>query len=171
MDKIDIAGLKIDALTKARLLDAITARAKAGQKTFLTTAYSEFLYQELKDQGVLEMLNQADIAVADGMGIFWANKFLSTPLTFKNYWLKILQAIWQAFWTLSLIIFKPSALKKTIPEKIVGADLIWDLAKLASENNFSIYLLGGFGNTPETAANILADFCSKTYNLQLTTYY
>ncbi|HYV33363.1 MAG TPA: WecB/TagA/CpsF family glycosyltransferase, partial [Candidatus Limnocylindria bacterium] len=42
-------------------------------------------------------------------------------------------------------------IKSALPEKIVGADLVWDLAKMASENNLSIFLLGGFGNTPELA--------------------
>lgn len=155
MEKIDIAGLKIDPITKSDLLNRILVRAKNGQKTFITTPYSEFLYHCLLHPKDEAMLNSSDFAVADGIGILWAAKFLSIPITAKNYLLKIIQSFWQAFWTLSLIIAKPSSLKIIIPEKIVGADLIWDLAKLAEKNNFSIYLLGGFNDTPKLAAQKL----------------
>lgn len=189
MTKLDIAGLKIDAMTKKELLATIGKNIAAGKKIWVTTPYSEFLYAGLRDPEVLQMLNQADIAVPDGIGIFWAAKYLSIPLTAKSYWGKIAQAIWQAKYTLAAILLRPSWVK-TLPsgvilrpqtgktsvaeesqhqdngilrpdalpqdgagrwEKISGADLIWDLAKLAAENNLSVYLLGGFGNTPQLA--------------------
>jgi UDP-N-acetyl-D-mannosaminuronic acid transferase (WecB/TagA/CpsF family) len=73
MQKIDIAGLKIDIITRPDLLNQILVRAKNNQKTFLTTTYSEFLHAGLKNPKILEMLNQANIAVADGIAIIWAN--------------------------------------------------------------------------------------------------
>lgn len=152
MNKIDIAGLKIDSITKAELLEQLSSRLATGQKTFLTTPYSEFLYRILWSPKDLTVLNRADYAVADGLGIIWAAKYFSLPLTAKNYWLKILQASWQAAWTLSLALLFPQRLKTIIPEKIVGADLIWDLAGLAEKTGRSIYLLGGFGDTPQKAA-------------------
>lgn len=152
MNKIDIAGLKIDGITKAELLEQLSRRLATGQKTFLTTPYSEFLYRILWSPKDLAVLNRADYAVADGLGIIWAAKYFSLPLTVKNYWLKILQASWQAAWTLSLSLLFPQRLKTIIPEKIVGADLIWDLADLAEKTGRSIYLLGGFGDTPQKAA-------------------
>ncbi len=162
MQKIDVAGLKIDAITKQELLQALLKRIQAGEKTFITTPYSEFLYHIFQKPKLLEIFNKADFAVADGIGIFLAKKYLSIPLTFKNYWLKILQSGFQLKYTLASIIFYPSFVKSALPEKIVGADLIWDLAKQASENNLSIYLLGGFNNTAELTAKKLT-----TYNLQL----
>src|SRR5262245_44140432 len=95
MDKIDIAGLKVDAITKVQLLTAIRESIIVSQKTWVTTVYSEFLYAGLKDQQILEMLNKADIAVADGIGIFWAKKFLGLPLSAKSFWGKVFQACWQ----------------------------------------------------------------------------
>jgi N-acetylglucosaminyldiphosphoundecaprenol N-acetyl-beta-D-mannosaminyltransferase len=149
MEKINVAGLKVDAIPKRELIDILRLRISRGQKTFITTLYSEFLYAAIEDRGVLDMLNQADIAVADGIGIIWAAKYLSVPLTAKNYWLKILQAVWQAKYSLAAIVFRPQWIKSIIPHKIVGADLIWDLTKFAADHNLSVYLLGGFGDTPE----------------------
>jgi len=155
MDKIDIAGVNTDAISKQELLEEIERRAKNGQKTWLTTLYSEFLHAALRDETVLAMLNKADIAVADGIGIMWAAKFLSIPLTANGYWTKIMQALWQAVYTGAMIILAPKKIRSVIPEKIVGADLVWDLSKLAADNGWSVYLLGGFDDTPELAAKKL----------------
>jgi N-acetylglucosaminyldiphosphoundecaprenol N-acetyl-beta-D-mannosaminyltransferase len=152
MLKIDIAGLKVDAITKKLLLDGITSRIKSGQKTFVITPYSEFLYHGFQDPKLLEIFNQADFSVADGIGLFWAKRFLDIPLTAKSFWGKVFQAAWQIKYSLAAIIFYPRWIKSALPEKIVGADLIWDLAKLAADNNLSVYLLGGFGDTPQLAA-------------------
>ena len=150
MHKIDVAGLKIDTLPKSELIDKLKNRIALNQQTWVTTVYSEFLYAALKDPRVMTMLNQADIAVPDGIGIFWAHKFLNLPLTAKSYLGKILQSLWQIKLTLLKLLFK-----KRDFETIPGSELIWDIAKMAEENNFSIYLLGGFGNTPKLVSNIL----------------
>jgi N-acetylglucosaminyldiphosphoundecaprenol N-acetyl-beta-D-mannosaminyltransferase len=158
MSKIDIAGLKIDAITKKQLLEAVFSRIKGGQKTFITTPYSEFLYHAFREPKLLEVFNKADFAVADGIGIFWAKRYLEIPLISAtlirgrisvSYWLMILQALWQLIYSLAAVVFYPKWIKSALPEKIVGADLVWDLAKLAANNNLSIFLLGGFGETPE----------------------
>jgi len=171
MTKIDIAGLEIDAITRTDLLKKTEARLKAGTQTFITTPYSEFLYHILWSPKSLKFLNLADFAVADGIGIMWAAKFFSLPLTAKKFWHKILQAWWQAFYTLLFILVSPSQIKKIIPEKIVGAELVWDLADLAAKNNWSIFLLGGFGDTPRLAAEKLKEHCKKIYGLGLNVHF
>src|SRR5580704_6968104 len=104
MSKVDIAGLKIDAITKKEFLDLVLARIKSGQKTFVTTPYSEFLYYGFQNPEVFDVLNKADFALADGIGIFWAKKYLELPLTAKSYWGKIIQAAWQMNYSLAAII-------------------------------------------------------------------
>ena len=155
MNKIDVAGLKIDSLTKKEFLAAALQRIKSAQKTFVITPYSEFLYHALRNSKLLEIFNRADFAVADGIGIFWAKKYLDLPLTAKNYWGRIFQALWQMKYSLAAIIFYPKWIKSALPEKIVGADLVWDLSQLAANNNLSVYLLGGFGDTAELTAGKL----------------
>ncbi|MDR3642216.1 MAG: WecB/TagA/CpsF family glycosyltransferase [Candidatus Doudnabacteria bacterium] len=152
MNKVDIAGLKINAVAKVELLAELRDRISRGQKTWLTTPYSEFLHAALLDPEIMRVLNSADLAIADGIGLFWAYRYLSIPLIAKSYWGKILQSGWQIIYSLAAIIFRPRWIKSSLPEKIPGSDLIWDLAKLAAENNYSIYLLGGFGDTAQLAA-------------------
>ncbi len=154
-NKIDVAGLRISAITKLVLLEKIRDRISKREKTFVVTPYSEFLYASQRDLELRHLLNSADFALADGVGILWADLFLSQPLTMKWFYLNAIQAWWQVVWTGASIVLHPSALYKNIPEKIVGADLIWDLARLAVENNFRIYLLGGWGSVAQQTAQKL----------------
>ena len=162
--KIDVAGLKIDAITKAELLEQIKQRVLAKQKTFVTTPYSEFLYAGLRSKETRALLNSADFSIPDGIGILWAHVFMTQPFTFSNFYLKILQAWCQVVWTGASILMKPSRIYKDIPEKIVGADLAWDLAELAAKNNFSIYLLGARG---EIAKKVADKFINKFPNIKI----
>ncbi len=152
MTKIDVAGLKINSITKKELLNEINERIESNKKTFIITPYSEFLYRGLLDQTILRLLNKSDIAVPDGIGIFWAYKFLSLPLTFKSYFGKLIQCLWQVKYTLVAIIFNSKYIKSAFAEKISGSDLVWDLAKLAADHGKSIFILGGFDNTPKLTA-------------------
>lgn len=162
--KIDVAGLKIDAITKVELLEQIKQRVSAKQKTFVTTPYSEFLYASLRSKETRALLNSADFSIPDGIGILWAQVFMSQPFTFSNFYLKIVQAWCQVVWTGASILMKPSRIYKDIPEKIVGADLAWDLAELAAKNNFSIYLLGARG---EIAKKVADKFINKFPNIKI----
>ncbi len=162
--KIDVAGLQIDAITKHELLSQIEQRIKSRQKTRVTTPYSEMLYASLRRREVRDLLNSFDYSIADGVGILWAQLFLSRPLTAKNFYTKVIQAWGQMVWTGAAILLHPSLLYRTIPEKIVGADLIWDLAQLAEKNNFKVYLLGSKGDVAQRAAKKLQ---SKFPSLQI----
>ncbi len=155
MKKVDIAGLKIDSTGKAEFLTALEKRLAAGKKTWIITPYSEFLLHALKDPRLMQVLNRADFAVPDGISLFVAKKYLEIPLPTKNYWLKIFRAVWQLARALAAAVFYPSWIKSALPEKIPGSDLVWDLAGMARANNWSVFLLGGFGNTPRLAAEAL----------------
>lgn len=167
MNKVDIAGLKIDAISKTELLKQVWQRVSENKKTFITTPYSEFLYHILWSPKSLKNLNRADFAVADGIGILWAAKFFSLPLQAKNYWLKILQVAWQAAYTLPMILLMPKKIRQIIPEKIVGAELIWNLCEMAERQGLTVFLLGGQGEVPARAANKLRQ---KYPNLKIAGY-
>ncbi len=154
-ERINVAGLYIDPLTKTQGLAVIEKRIATGEKLFVTTVYSEFLYFSLLNSGIQKTLNSATLALADGIGVLWAATFLAFPLTAKTYLGKILQSAWQVLVTGSSILLRPRLVRHIIPETIVGADLFWDLAKLAQKNNYSIFLLGGFDDTPKRVARIL----------------
>lgn len=153
---IEVAGLRVNPFTKQQLLEVIGERLKENKKTFLTTVYSEFLYHALRDRNVMILLNSADISIADGVGIVWADYFLSRPLNKYSFYLRIIQAWFQVIYTGASILLSPYRIYgNRIPEKIVGADLIWDLANLAEANNYSMYLLGSRGEVADITAQKL----------------
>ncbi len=158
MRKIDVAGLKIDAITKSELLSEISERIERKQKTFVSTPYSEFLYASIKDEQLRTEFNKADFAIPDGVGVIWAHAFLAEPVTWPGF-LSKLQIWWQMVWTGASILLNPKYIYRDIPEKIVGADFIWDLAKLAEQKNFTIFLWGSKDNEAKiTAQKLIAKF-------------
>ena len=155
MPKASIAGLQVDTFSKSQLLEVLAGHLAGRQKTFVVTPYGEFLYAALRDPKTMALLNSADIAIPDGVSILWAERFLSLPFSARSYYGKVFQALWQIIYTGAAILLNPKSIYKTFPEKITGADLVWDIAELAAKNNYSVYLLGGFGETTKKTAEIL----------------
>jgi N-acetylglucosaminyldiphosphoundecaprenol N-acetyl-beta-D-mannosaminyltransferase len=155
MDTVDIAGLRLNSVTKKELLTEIEKRIHAGQKTSVITPYSEFLVAGLRDSFFMELLNKATYSIPDGIGILWANLFLSKPLTLKSYYGKIVQAFMQMVMTGASILLNPKTLYRIFPEKIVGADFFWDLLAMAESGHFSVYLLGAEGDVPKKAKTLV----------------
>lgn len=140
--KIDVLGVQINADSRNTIIFLIKKLLADGRKIFIATPYSEMIVRAQEDRGFREILNAATFALPDGTGVLWAAHYLK----FKKF-----------IPSLFSIIFRPSSIRDPIPEKISGSDFIWDLASLASEKNYSIFLLGGFGNTPELVAKRLKE--------------
>ena len=183
MRTIDIAGLKVTATNKAELLDELAVRLKRKQQTVIFTPYSEFLYNAFQNAELLKLYNGADFNLPDGIGIFWAARYLTIPLNTKNRPVRWMVAWWQALYSLVLILLwppyvrraldtpfqdgnreKPAAHHLDASEKISGSELIWDLAGLAERDNFSIFLFGGL---KDTAARVATKLQTKLPQLRI----
>jgi N-acetylglucosaminyldiphosphoundecaprenol N-acetyl-beta-D-mannosaminyltransferase len=150
-----VAGLHISTLTKQALVSQLEDRLIAREKTFIITPYSEFLYAVLHKPELLADLNKAHYAVADGIGVMWAATFLQKRFHLSSFYGKVFEGLCQIVTTGAKILLAPKSVRKIIPEKIVGADLFWDITAIAERLNKSVYILGGFGNTPQIVAEIL----------------
>jgi N-acetylglucosaminyldiphosphoundecaprenol N-acetyl-beta-D-mannosaminyltransferase len=135
--KINIAGVFVDNLTKQETLSKISEYVGSGQPHLIVTTYSEFVVFAQKDLEYKKVLNEAAVSVPDGIGILWAAKYLSLPAS------NLLQALWQVVYTGASIIFKPDYVRKPIPEKVTGSRLIWDIAELSNNKNYTLTLAGG----------------------------
>lgn len=155
MKIIDVAGLNLSSVIKQEFLNSLLLRLKQGQKTSVITPYSEFLHAALLDPKLLKLFNTADFSLPDGIGVIWASKFLSLKLSFSNYYLKIVQAFLQMVYSGAAILLNRKYVYEYFPEKIVGADLFWDLIKIAEQNKFTIYLLGPEHDIPQKAKLLL----------------
>jgi len=141
MKKVDVLGVKISALTMPQALEQVANLAKDGKGHYIVTPNAEFVMRAFKDDGFREIINQADLAFADGVGPIWAAKYLAIPLV-KFAPLARAQAWIQLFITGAIIVLFPKSLTTVIPERISGADMVWEISKLSAERGFSVFLLG-----------------------------
>lgn len=139
--RVDILGVQIDALTMLQALRRVEELARDRQSHYIVTPNPEFIMQALKDGKFREVVNNADLALADGVGILWAAKFLSIPLS-RVAWLARIQAWMQLFIIGAGVVVYPRWLNSVIPERVTGVDMLWEISKLASEKGMSIFLLG-----------------------------
>lgn len=139
--KVNIINFPIDTFSKAEVLRFLDKKINHKTPIFITTVNSEFAYLSLQDKNISKLLEKSSLNLADGIGILWAAKFLSLKLPKNKFW-RIIIALIKFKLSLMSIIFYPKYIKNPIPERITGSDFIWDLSKLAKDNNLSIFLLG-----------------------------
>lgn len=157
MPTISVAGMRVTALNRSALLSAVQTRLHNHIPTRIVTPYSEFLFRAMHDSAFRDTLNSADFALPDGVGILWASTFLSTPLTARTAFGTWVQAIGQMVWTGATIVLCPSRIAQIIPEVISGSDFVFDLCKLAVQEQAPIFIAGGFGEVPKKTAQILQE--------------
>ncbi len=141
MNKVDVLGIQISAVTMPQALNRIEKLARDRKGHYIVTPNPEFVMQSLSDGKFREIINKADLALADGVGILWAAKYLSIPLSSYKP-LAHLQAYVQLFFSAVGIVLFPESLLSIIPERITGVDMVWEISKLSAQKGFSIFLLG-----------------------------
>ncbi|MGE5392982.1 MAG: WecB/TagA/CpsF family glycosyltransferase [Candidatus Saccharibacteria bacterium] len=154
--KIDIAGIGIDNVTKAEVLDKLSGFAESGEPHLVATAYSEFVVFAQKDPRYRDVLNSAALVLPDGIGMLWAAKFLSLPMRWPGP-LKFLQALIQVVYTGASLIFYPRYCRTVIKEQVTGSLLVWDIAELCAKQGLRLALAGGFEGTADIAARRLKE--------------
>lgn len=156
--RIQVAGLQIDNLTGAQVLERIDQFVQSGRPHYIVTAYSEFAVMASKNARYHAALNNADLAVPDGIGILWAAKFQAQPA--NNFF----TIMWAWLRTLAQIILNPQALRSVIREQVSGSRLVWDIARLCAEKHYKLALVGGQDNVAQLAAQKLRE---RFPNLQI----
>lgn len=73
----NILGVNISVTEKQELLKNIAFRLKQNVKTTIFTPNPEMIVEASKDTKFLQVLNSADINIADGTGLIFANMFLN----------------------------------------------------------------------------------------------
>lgn len=157
-DPVSVLGIKIDPITKKDLRKKIVYFLKDGKQHYIVTTNSEFIVSAQQDQLFKKIINLADLSLADGNGVIWASYFLSRPVSVSPSFPRNKQKTYrkrkirnQLLFTLALNLLYPRLMRNIIPERLSGADVILDICQILSENDYSLYILGGEGETPVTA--------------------
>jgi len=78
--RLDLFGVHIDSLDRAAARDRIIAFIESGASHQIVTVNLDFLYLAERNAEFRTTINEADLAVADGMPIVWVSHVLGSPL-------------------------------------------------------------------------------------------
>lgn len=150
LPQIEILGIKIHPLTRKELKKKTVYCLKNGQQHYFVTINPEFVLTAIEDESFRQILNLADLSLADGNGLIWASHFLQRPVKIagsfppekrKAYRKRKIRN--QVIFTLLANLFFPRSVRSVIPERLAGSDIILDICQILAENDLSLYLLGG----------------------------
>lgn len=81
--KTDVLGVLFDQVTMDEALDRAEELMSFGVGHYVVTPNPEFIQMAKRDAQFRRLLNEADLAVADGIGVIYAAKILGRPLREK----------------------------------------------------------------------------------------
>ncbi|MEI7604262.1 MAG: WecB/TagA/CpsF family glycosyltransferase [bacterium] len=146
--KYNILGVEVDVLTKDAFLGKLKNSIDNNTKEVVFTPYSEFIYKACIDEDFKTILNSSDINIADGVFIQIASVYLETV---KKSNVRIINYILILFLILKMILRKVDR-SIIFPELLSGSTEVKSICKLAEENGYDIYLVGGSQNVAYVAA-------------------
>ena len=130
------------------LLNIIGRNLESGTKKYwITTVNPEFIMAAEKDRVFKDILKKTSINVMDGIGLVWAREL---GLRSEISGVRFLKKLMMAFEVGVEVLWG-----KYRDQVASGADLILELAKMASQKDKKIFLLGGWQNRAEKTAGFL----------------
>ncbi len=134
---MNILGVRVDPVTQVEAVDIILDRVKRGQKTMVFTVNPEIMMIADKDPQFRDLLNRADLSLADGIGVLWAANFNRSISTTKS---QGIVRLWLVAVIVGLRTFISSSYRtKVLPQQVSGSNLT---IALAQQNKASLFLLG-----------------------------
>jgi N-acetylglucosaminyldiphosphoundecaprenol N-acetyl-beta-D-mannosaminyltransferase len=141
--KVELLGLEVDALTITQAIDYIMERAgdRRAAAGYVVKPYVEFLDRATSDPALRQILQEAELALPDGVALLWAAHFLyAGPRSWRRFWR-----------SLASIVLAPDQVRDPLPERIAGINFTWPLLAAAAAQGRSVFLIG-----KESAADIEA---------------
>ena len=78
--RLDLFGVLIDRVDQHAALERVRRFLAADAAHQIVTVNLDFLYLAERDVAFREMINEADLAVPDGMPLIWLSRLMGTPL-------------------------------------------------------------------------------------------
>ncbi len=149
----EILGVKVHKLTLPQALSAIGDLIRSRKNHYIVTPNPEMVMYARNHPWFKDVLNNASLSLADGVGLLWAAKYLSWSLINIPV-IKQIQEFIQFLISSALVPLAPKLLN-VIPERLTGADMVWEIAKLSSERGYRIFLLGAGPGVALKAARVI----------------
>lgn len=149
----DICGVMIEPTRIDKINERIVGLArKPYTKPYIVfKPYVEFLSRAAREQGIQNLLNQADSVIADATSVQWAGSYLyGEPDIHTN--------LFSTFWSLAIRLQSKHWRTQIFPEKMGGVDMTLPLLKELQQKKLKVGILGGPKDTTQTKAEILKIF-------------
>jgi N-acetylglucosaminyldiphosphoundecaprenol N-acetyl-beta-D-mannosaminyltransferase len=132
-DKLDLLGVEVDAISVADAIDYIVGHAAASHPAgYVTKAYVEFLDQAYRHPEIRDLLNDAELSLADGVALTWAAAFLYAGR----------RSAWRFWLTLFQIVLAPAKLTWPLPDRAAGINFTSSLLTACAQHGRRVYLVG-----------------------------
>ncbi|MEJ2441823.1 MAG: WecB/TagA/CpsF family glycosyltransferase [Patescibacteria group bacterium] len=157
-----ILKVLVTSTSKPRVLRFVRERLRIfdpKRKFLIVTPNPEMVMRAEKDENFANILNSADLALPDGIGLSAANKFFSLPAP-KNKILRLPVLLIQGFIVGLAVLFKEEWLREDL-ELMKGREMFLELMKLANKKGWRVFLLGGENGAGKKAANNLKKSLKK----------
>lgn len=135
-DVVEVLGIRFHNLVRVEAAEAIADMVRRGEKGYVVKPYSEFIPRAAREPRIRQILNEADLCLADGIGILWAAHYLSLPGG-------PLRALLQLPLSLAAVTLNPAAVRQPLKENMAGVDLTWEVLARLDEAGSRAFLLGG----------------------------
>jgi N-acetylglucosaminyldiphosphoundecaprenol N-acetyl-beta-D-mannosaminyltransferase len=132
-DKVGLLGVDIDVITNQEAISyCLKAAAKNKPACYVVKPYVEFLDRASNDTGLQDLLNNSELALADGVALMWAACFLyAGPRTAIRFWK-----------TLIAIVLVPQVIRWPLTERTGGINFTIPLLAQATEAQLRVFLIG-----------------------------
>ena len=136
VEVIEVLGVRFHCLTRAEAARFVGEMASGEEKRYVVKPYSEQMARAAVDPHLREILNGADLCLADGIGIVWAAHYLSLPGG-------RLSALLQLPLSLGALVGNPDAVRRPLKENMAGVDFTWEMLARLGEARARVFILGG----------------------------
>ncbi len=135
-----ILGVEVDALTIEAAITQITSKAQDPTSTssYVVKPYVEFLESCIAFPEQIQLLNNAEWCLSDGVALNWAAHYLYGG---RHNPLRLILTI------LEIIVY-PRAIRRQLPERFGGINFTWPLLEEAARQQLSVYLIGSPKHNP-----------------------
>jgi len=79
-EPVDVLGVRVDNVSMEEAVTGVKKLFRSGKKGYIVTPNPEMVVAARSDREFAQILNDANLAIADGIGLVWASRILGTPL-------------------------------------------------------------------------------------------
>lgn len=159
---VNILGINVDSTSKDRVLMRVnkflshnSLKSNLKHKFYIVTPNPELVLMAQTSSKLKVALNGADIAIADGIGLSQAAKFLSFRVP-ENKILRFFVTLYQGLVVGSATLLNKKYLTDNL-EVTKGRELFLDLIKYADNKKLKVFFLGGENGEARNAAKRLSE--------------